>query len=120
MKARLAFNELNRQYVKIQLSRKLGPSCRGGSKTAATSKMEHFVVIVNGFQLLTIITTCSILDVAVDPDPPPASCLFLKKSAVTLIYNIKVSIKLASCDCLKRCILIFFCISYLRSYKNCL
>ena len=29
---------------------------RGGSRTAATSKMERFVIIVNGFQPLTIIT----------------------------------------------------------------
>ena len=36
----------------------------GGSRTTATSKMELFVVIVNGFQPLTIITKCSILDVA--------------------------------------------------------
>ena len=25
------------------------PLLRGGSRTAATSKMEHFVIIVNGF-----------------------------------------------------------------------
>ena len=43
---------------------------RGGSKAAATSKMELFVIIVNGFQLLTIITKCSILDVAAVLDPP--------------------------------------------------
>ena len=29
---------------------------RGGSKAPATSKMERFVIIVNGFQPLTIIT----------------------------------------------------------------
>ena len=43
---------------------------RGGSKTAATSKMECFVIIVNGFQPLTIITKRSILDVAAVLDPP--------------------------------------------------
>ena len=43
---------------------------RGGSRTAATSKMERFVVIVNGFQSLTIITKCSILDVAAALDLP--------------------------------------------------
>ena len=37
---------------------------RGGSRTAATSKAEHFAIIVNGFQQLTNITKCSILDVA--------------------------------------------------------
>ena len=40
------------------------------SRTAATSKMEVFVIIVNGFQPLTIITKCSILDVAAVLDPP--------------------------------------------------
>ena len=43
---------------------------RGGSRTAATSKMECFVIIVNGFQPLTIITKRSILDVATVLDPP--------------------------------------------------
>ena len=42
----------------------------GGSKTAATSKMERFVIIVNGFQSLTIIRNCSILEVAAVLDPP--------------------------------------------------
>ena len=36
----------------------------GGSKTAASSKMERFAAIVHGFQPLTIITKRSILDVA--------------------------------------------------------
>ena len=43
---------------------------RGGSRTAATSKMECFVIIVNGFQPLTIITKRSILNVAAVLDPP--------------------------------------------------
>ena len=43
---------------------------RAGSRTAATSKMEHFVIIVNGFQPFTIITKCSILHVAAVKDPP--------------------------------------------------
>ena len=43
---------------------------RGGSRTVATSKMELFVIIVNGFQSLTIFTKCSILDVAAVLDPP--------------------------------------------------
>ena len=37
---------------------------RDGSRTAATSKMEHFVIIANGWKLLTIITKSSILNVA--------------------------------------------------------
>ena len=36
---------------------------RGGSRTAATSKMEHFVIIVNGWKR-------SILDVTAFLDPP--------------------------------------------------
>ena len=36
---------------------------RSGSRTAATSKMECFVIIVNNFQLRTIISKHSILDV---------------------------------------------------------
>ena len=43
---------------------------RGGSKAAATSKMECFVTIVNGWKPLTIITRHSILDVAAALDPP--------------------------------------------------
>ena len=45
-------------------------SHRGGSRTAATSKMDRLVIIVNGWKLLTIITKCSILDVAAVLDPP--------------------------------------------------
>ena len=37
---------------------------RGGSRTATTSKMERFVITVNGWKPLTIITKYSILDVA--------------------------------------------------------
>ena len=48
----------------------IGIGCRGGSRTAATSKMERFVIIVNGFQPLTIITKRYILDVASVLDPP--------------------------------------------------
>ena len=42
---------------------------RGGSRTAATSKMEQFVIIVNGWKPLTIILKHSILDVAAFLDP---------------------------------------------------
>ena len=44
---------------------------RGGSRTAETAKMERFVIIVNGWKPLTIITKRSILDVAAALDPPP-------------------------------------------------
>ena len=43
---------------------------RGGSRTAVTSKMERFVIIVNDWKPLTIITKRSILDVAAVLDPP--------------------------------------------------
>ena len=43
---------------------------RGGSKAAATSKKERFVIIVNGWKQLTIITKHSILDLAAALDPP--------------------------------------------------
>ena len=44
---------------------------RGGSRAAATSKIERFMIIVNGWKLLTIITKRSILDVAAALDSPP-------------------------------------------------
>ena len=43
---------------------------RGGSRSAATSKMERFVIIVDGWNPLTITTKRSILDVAAALDPP--------------------------------------------------
>ena len=42
---------------------------KGGSRAAATSKMERFVIIVNGWKPLTIVTKRSILDVAAALDP---------------------------------------------------
>ena len=43
---------------------------RGGSRAAATFKMERFMIIVNGWKPLTIITKHSILDVAAALDLP--------------------------------------------------
>ena len=43
---------------------------RGGYRTAATSEMERFVIIVNDWKPLTIITKCSVLDVVAVLDPP--------------------------------------------------
>ena len=43
---------------------------RGGSRTAVTSKMERFVMIVNGWKPLTILTKRSILNLAAVLDPP--------------------------------------------------
>ena len=39
-------------------------------ETVAISKMERFVIIVNGWKSLIIITKSSILDVAAVLDPP--------------------------------------------------
>ena len=50
----------------------------GGSSTAATSKMELFLMIVNGFQPLTVITKCSILDVAAVLDPHQETCIAMQ------------------------------------------
>ena len=50
-----------------------GLNSRGGSRAAATSKMECFVIIVNGWNPLTIITKHSILDVATALNPPLGS-----------------------------------------------
>ena len=63
----LVNNKIN-YYSRDILSNQM--SVRGGSKIAAPSKMERFVIIVNGFQSLTIITKSSILDVAAVLDPP--------------------------------------------------
>ena len=52
------------------LNMSLITQCRRGSRDAATSKMERFVIIVNGFQPLTIITKRSILDIAAALDLP--------------------------------------------------
>ena len=38
--------------------------------TTGTSKMEHFVIIVNGWKPLTIITKSFIINVAAVLDPP--------------------------------------------------
>ena len=49
-----------------------------GSRTAVTSKMKLFLIMVTGFQPLTIITKCSILDVAAVLDPPLNTLLTIK------------------------------------------
>ena len=59
---KIEINDTNNSFVTIK--------GRGGSRTAAASKMEHFVIIVNVWKPLTIITKRSILDVAAVLDPP--------------------------------------------------
>ena len=61
---------------------------RDGSRTAATSKVELFVIIVNGWKPLPVITKNSTLDVAAALDPP----LLLERrkfSQGVVIYFIK-------------------------------
>ena len=65
-------------HRKAYCSDPLVAKLRGGSRTAETSKMESFVIIANGFQLLTIITKCSILDVAAVLDPSLKLLVYLK------------------------------------------
>ena len=58
---------------------------RGGSRTVAIFKMELFLAIVNGFQLLSVLKR-SILDVAAVLDPPPMSiCLPIVNIGKTII-----------------------------------
>ena len=52
----------------FQLLRDTGS--RGGSRAATTSKIERFVIIVNDWKQLTVITKPSILDVVAALDPP--------------------------------------------------
>ena len=65
-------------YAWRQFGRLRGESYRikGGSRTAVTSKMEEFPIIVNGFEPLTITTKRSILAVATVLDPPLLLVLF--------------------------------------------
>ena len=62
---------------------------RRGSRAAATSKMECFVTIVNGWKLLTIITKYSILDVAAALDLR----LRVAKNPPVLRFNLCVMLK---------------------------
>ena len=52
--------------------------------------MEHFVIIVNGFQPLTIITKRSILDVAAALAPPLYDCV-LKRDFCNIINEKYIS-----------------------------
>ena len=53
---------------------------RSGSRTAATSKVEFFVIIVNGRKPLTIITRSSTLNAAAVLDPPLIGALQIRES----------------------------------------
>ena len=66
-----SYNEYKVPYEQMKNSLSVSSDIfRGGSTAAATSKMERFVIIVNGFQPLTIIAKPSILDVVAALDPP--------------------------------------------------
>ena len=58
----------------------------GRSRAAAASKMECFVIIVNGLKPLTIITKRSILDVPAALDPPLGILLLIFAYFVVLIF----------------------------------
>ena len=66
----LRSNNLNKRFFKTDIYFKFYTSLRGGSRVAAASKMEGFVIIVQGWKPLTIITKHSILNVAAALDPP--------------------------------------------------
>ena len=73
---------IQQTYKRTSMPKRNFNKVRDGSRTAAASKMERFVIIVNGFQSLTIITKRSILDVAAALDPPlKVACNFI---AITL------------------------------------
>ena len=60
---------------------------RGGSRTAETSKVELFVIIVNGWKPLTIIIKSSPLGVAAVLDPPlDAPYILLRKKCSDCEY----------------------------------
>ena len=76
---------------------------RDGSRTAAASNMEHFVIIVNGRKPLSIITKHSILDVAVVLDPPLTRGSYETCSKLTIMAperhqntSLQISLVLAS------------------------
>ena len=61
---------------------------RVGSRIGATSRMERFVIIVNGIQPLTIITKFSILDVTAVLDPPLILICCCKVTMKNVVENI--------------------------------
>ena len=66
---------------------------RGGSRTAATSKMKHFVIIVNGWKPLTFITKSSILDNPVVLDPPLDMVLKTPPFLIQIHLDLFISLK---------------------------
>ena len=65
-------------------------SIRGGSRAAATSKMERFAIIVNGLKPLTVIKKRSLLDVAAAPDPSLSILLIFQQTQTSVQLKIVV------------------------------
>ena len=59
---------------------KISVKSKGRSRTAATSKLEHFVMVVNSFQPLTIIKKGSIFVVAAVLDPSLKTTTFVNET----------------------------------------
>ena len=76
-------SEKNKKYV-------FKTMCRGGSRTAATFKLERFVIIVNGFQPLSIITKNFILDVVAVLDPSLMCALWLMHFSCQNFISIEI------------------------------
>ena len=96
---------------------------RGGSRVAATTKMERFMIIFNDIQPLTIVTKHSILDVVAALDPPLVAIPLLMANDLTnftlrkdfafaqnsgqvvrfVIKILKDSFLTLCCMCFKRC-----------------
>ena len=75
-----------------------GVSGRGGSRVAPKSKMERFVIIVNGFQPLTVITKRSILDVAAVLDQPLSGVAIFSVRESGLLFGVILEIYLLICE----------------------
>ena len=87
---------------------------RGGPRAAATSKMECFAIIVNGFQPLTITTKHSILDVAAVLDPP------LKTYQTFFYHSFCIHYSCATCFYCSTYFLYFLYISFVAIIANLL
>ena len=65
-----------------------------GARTAATTKMDNFVIIVDGWKPLTIITKSPILDVTAVLDPPLIEAMVIeyknpmKMSSLSTLYPV--------------------------------
>ena len=87
--------------------------CRDGYRTAAASKMERFVIIVNAWKPLTIITKHSILDVAAVLDP------LLQRKVKKVLYDGELSLNNAMSDDLIKG-KFYYCLSLFKTTELCL